>query len=58
MADPELPGLVWQTSVGTALILRVPVVAGGGIVTLNVWTTFGVACRDANHLIHTPSISA
>ena len=28
------------------------------IVTLNVRTSFGVACRDANHLIHTPSISA
>ena len=29
-----------------------------GIVTLNARTSFGVACRDANHLIHTPSISA
>ena len=29
-----------------------------GIVTLNAPTSFGVACRDANHLIHTPSISA
>ena len=28
------------------------------IVTLNARTSFGVACRDANHLIHTPSISA
>ena len=26
-------------------------------VTLNARTSFGVACRDANHLIHTPSIS-
>ena len=31
MADPEMLGLVWQTSVGTALILRVPVVAGGAV---------------------------
>ena len=29
-----------------------------GIVTLNAPTSFGVAWRDANHLIHTPSISA
>ena len=29
-----------------------------GIVTLNARASFGVACRDANHLILTPSISA
>ena len=31
MTAPEMLALVWQTSVGTALILRVPVLAGGAV---------------------------